>query len=76
MFEVKHEVKHSRAKPLGDRGSGPLQLFLLTPNFGQLFSWGIGLALLHCNKVDYFKIYLSTIHQIERFEVSCHNQLP
>ena len=30
---------------------------------------GVGLALLHFNEVDYFKIYLSTIHQIERFEV-------
>ena len=26
-------------------------------------------SITYCNKVDYFKIYLSTIHQIERFEV-------
>ena len=42
------------------RGSGPLNIFI-----EQLFSWVVGLALLHCNKVDYFKIYLSTIHQIK-----------
>ena len=54
----------ARAQPLGVRGHDP-PTFLLTPNFGQQFTWGVGLALLHCNKVDYFKIYLSTIHQVE-----------
>ena len=29
----------------------------------------VGLDLLYIAKMDYFKIYFSTIHQIERFEV-------
>ena len=29
----------------------------------------VGSALLHCNKVDYFKIDLSSIHHIKRIEV-------
>ena len=41
----------------------------IDPQFWTAIYMGVGLALLHCNKVDYFKIYLSTIHQIERFEV-------
>ena len=37
---------------------------------------GVGLALLHCNKVDYFKISLSTIHQIEQFEIQNSKKFP
>ena len=58
----------SKGATTGGRGSGP-PTFLLTHNFGQQFTWRVGLALLHCNKVDYFKIYLSTFLQIEWFEV-------
>ena len=47
----------TKAQPLGE-GVRTLQHFYWTA-----FFMGVGLALLHFNKVDYFKIYLSTIQQ-------------
>ena len=77
LFEIKHYCLRSnmRSNTQGRNhwrvgGQGPLNIYIDPPNFGQLFSWGVSLALLHCNKVDFFKIYLSTIPQIERFEAS------
>ena len=51
------------------------QLFYSPPHFGQRLTWGIGSThlswMFFCFlwKVDFFKISLPTIHQIERFEV-------
>ena len=33
----------------------------IDPQFWTAFYMGVGLALLHCNRMDYFKIYLWTI---------------
>ena len=48
----------------------------IDPQLLTAFYMGVGLAVLHRNKVDYFKIYLSTIHQIERFEVQNSKNIP
>ena len=59
----------ARTQPLGGQGFMTPSKFLLTPILDRAFYMGVSLALLHCNKVDYFKISLSSIHQVERFEV-------
>ena len=50
----------------GVGGSGSPN-FSLTPNFGQLLTWEMYFCFLR--KVDFFKISLSTTHQIERIKV-------
>ena len=45
------------------------QNFYWPPILDSFFHGGVSLALLDCKQVDYSKIYLSTIHRIEQFEV-------
>ena len=62
---------YARAQPLGvgGQGPGPLNVFIDPQIFDSFLHGGVGITLLHYNKVDYFKISLLTIYQIERFEV-------
>ena len=50
--ERRDATSNPRAQPLGGGGGGggqDLPKNLLPHNFGQLFTWGIGLAQLHCD---------------------------
>ena len=72
VFSIRSAIP--REQPRGGRGQDP-STFLLIPILDSfLHSW-VGSALLHCNKFDYFKIFLSTIHQIEQFEAQISKEI-